>query len=144
MQLAYNEALKAWYEDEIPIGAVAVYKGEMIARNHNRVEQLKNATAHAEMLILSELSHHFNDWRLQEVTLYVTKEPCPMCSGAIFKSRIKEVVVGAYDPQQGCLGGCLDFNQKLLLYHKVSVRLETLEGACEQLIKTYFQLRREL
>ncbi|MDR1255136.1 MAG: nucleoside deaminase [Puniceicoccales bacterium] len=142
MQCAYNLALKAWHQGEIPIGAVAVVKRQIVSRAHNRVEQTKNACAHAEMQILYDLFQQKQDWRLTDVHLYVTKEPCPMCSGAIFKSRVPKVVVGAYDHQQGCLGGCLNFNQCLKLYHRVEVTTEPLNGHCETLLKTFFKLRR--
>jgi tRNA(adenine34) deaminase len=142
MRMAYNEALKAWREDEIPVGAVAVFKDKVMARNHNRVEGSKNATAHAEMLVLEETSRILDSWRLTGVTLYVTKEPCPMCAGALFKSRVREVFVGVSDFQQGCLGGRLDFNLDLALHHTLEVRYIPLNGACEDLIRTYFRLRR--
>jgi tRNA(adenine34) deaminase len=142
MRMAYNEAMKAWQEDEIPVGAVAVFEGKVMARTHNRVEQLKNAMAHAEMLVLREISQILDSWRLTGVTLYVTKEPCPMCAGAIFKSRVGKVFVGVSDLQQGCLGGRLDFNLDLALHHTLEVRYVPLGGACEDLIKTYFRLRR--
>ncbi|MDR0647408.1 MAG: nucleoside deaminase [Puniceicoccales bacterium] len=142
MQCAYNLALKAWHQGEIPIGAIAVVNQQIVSRAYNQVEQKKNACAHAEMQILYDLFQQKRDWRLTDVHLYVTKEPCPMCSGAIFKSRVPKVVVGVYDRQQGCLGGCLDFNQHLKLYHCVEVVTEPLNGYCETLLKTFFKLRR--
>lgn len=143
MENAYNQALKAWQLGEIPIGAVAVENGKIIATACNLVETKQDATAHAEMEIIRYLSKIRGDWRLNGITLYVTKEPCPMCSGAIYKSRISRVVVGVYDDIQGCLGGRIHFNDTLKLYHKVDVVQEGLEGACEHLLKTFFQLRRQ-
>lgn len=143
MQNAYNEALKAWQLGEIPIGAVAVENGKIIARACNLVETNHDATAHAEMEIIRCLSKARGDWRLNGITLYVTKEPCPMCSGAIYKSRISRVVLGVYDTVQGCIGGRIHFNDTLKLYHKLDVAQEGLEGACENLLKTFFDLRRK-
>lgn len=143
MKCAYNEALRAWQLGEIPIGAVAVVAGKIVARACNQVESMRDATAHAEMEIIRYLSKQKSDWRLNDVTLYVTKEPCPMCSGAIHKARIPKVVLGVWDEKQGCLGGCINFSDTLRLYHHVDVTCETLEGACETLLLTFFKLRRQ-
>jgi len=143
MKNAYNEALKAWQLGEIPIGAIAVEDGKIIAKACNLVETNHDATSHAEMEIIRYLSNLRGDWRLNGITLYVTKEPCPMCSGAIYKSRISRVVVGVYDAIQGCLGGRIHFNDILKLYHKIEVAQEGLNGTCENLLKTFFELRRK-
>lgn len=143
MRCAFNEALKAWDLGEIPIGAVGVINGEIVARAYNCVEAKNDATAHAEMEIIRYLSQKKGDWRLSDLTLYVTKEPCPMCSGAIYKSRIPRVVLGAFDTIQGCLGGRIHFNTILHLYHQVQVDYEPLNGLCEDMIKTFFKLRRK-
>lgn len=142
MRCAYDEALKAWAVGEIPIGAVGVVNDRIVAKGHNLVENKKDATAHAEMELIRKLSVQGNDWRLSDVTIYVTKEPCPMCSGAIYKSRIRQIFIGAYDTYQGCMGGCLHFNHALRLYHKIDVFVETLSGACEELLTTFFKLKR--
>ena len=143
MRCAFNEALKAWEKGEIPIGAVAIADDKLVARAHNAVETNHDPTAHAEMQLIRELSQKKGDWRLTDVTLYVTKEPCPMCAGAIYKARIPKVVVGVVDRQQGCLGGCLCLHTALRLYHRVSVEVEPLEDACERMLKTFFELRRQ-
>lgn len=143
MQCAYNEALRAWTLGEIPIGAIAVVNGEIVARACNQVENMRDATAHAEMQIIRDLSQKRSDWRLDDVTLYVTKEPCPMCSGAIHKARIPKVIVGIWDKTQGCMGGCIHFSKTLRLYHQVAVTCEPLNGACEELLLTFFKLRRQ-
>ena len=143
MENAYNQALKAWQLGEIPIGAVAVENGKIIASACNLVETNQDATAHAEMEIIRYLSKLRGDWRLNGIQLYVTKEPCPMCSGAIYKSRISRVVLGVYDTIQGCIGGKIHFNDTLKLYHKIEVEQEGLDGACENLLKTFFEIRRE-
>jgi tRNA(adenine34) deaminase len=143
MRYAFNEALKAWEKGEIPIGAVAVIDEKLVARAHNAVETNHDPTAHAEMQLIRELSQKKGDWRLTDVTLYVTKEPCPMCAGAIYKARIPKVVIGVVDDKQGCLGGCLCLHTMLRLYHRVSVEVEPLEDACERMLKTFFELRRQ-
>lgn len=142
MRCAYNEALRAWQLGEIPIGAVAVAEGKIVARAYNQVENMQDATAHAEMQIIRHLSKERGDWRLDDIVLYVTKEPCPMCSGAIHKARIPKVVVGVWDNTQGCMGGCINFSENLRLYHSVEVICEPLDGACEDLLLTFFKLRR--
>lgn len=144
MQCAYNEALKAWALGEIPIGAIAVREQQIVARSHNLVETKQDATCHAEMELLRQLASQQRHWRLNEITIYVTKEPCPMCAGAFYKSRIPKVVIGLHDPFQGCLGGRIHFNTTLRLYHTIEVILEPIQGACETLITTFFQLRRKV
>jgi tRNA(adenine34) deaminase len=143
MRCAYNQALMAWELGEIPIGAVAIVNNQIVVRAHNRVEEEWDASAHAEMQLLRHLSRGKKDWRLTDVTLYVTKEPCPMCTGAIFKARIPRVVLGTYDGQQGCLDGRLNFNEQLRLYHRVQVTTEPLNGRCELLLKAFFRLHRQ-
>ena len=143
MRFAYNETLKAWERGEIPIGAVAVADDKIAARAHNAVETHRDPTAHAEMQLIRTLAQKKGDWRLTDVTLYVTKEPCPMCAGAIYKARIPKVVIGVVDDKQGCLGGCLCLHTALRLYHRVSVEVEPLDGACERMLKTFFELRRQ-
>ena len=143
MKCAYNEALRAWELGEIPVGAIAVIDGEIVARACNQVETMRDATAHAEMQIIRHLSQKRSDWRLNDVTLYVTKEPCPMCSGAIHKARIPKVVVGVWDKAQGCIGGCIHFSEVLRLYYRVNVTCEPLDGVCEELLRAFFKLRRQ-
>ena len=142
MQCAYNEAIRAWWLGEIPSGAVAVVNNRIVGRAYNQVERQRDPCAHAEIQLIRRLARQRGDWRLTDVTIYVTKEPCPMCSGAIFKARIPRVVLGAYDRRQGCLGGCLHFNA-LGLYHHVDVSLNDLNGACERLLTTFFKMRRQ-
>ena len=105
MALAFNRAVDAWREDEVPIGAVIVKAGEVVASAHNAVESLKDPTAHAEILAITQAAKAIGDWRLNECTLYVTKEPCPMCAGAAIMSRLGRVVYAWGDPKMGCLGG---------------------------------------
>jgi tRNA(adenine34) deaminase len=105
MSLAFNLAVDAWRIDEVPIGAVIERGGEIIAAAHNEVERAGDPTAHAEMLAITQAARKIGDWRLNDCTLYVTKEPCPMCAGATIMSRLGRVVYAWGDPKMGCLGG---------------------------------------
>ena len=107
MQDAIRQAVKAYEADEVPVGAVIVRNGRVIARAWNQVEMLKDATAHAEMLALTAAEVAVGDWRLNDCTLYVTKEPCPMCAGALVHCRLARVVFGAPDPKGGAAGGAI-------------------------------------
>ena len=102
MEMALKQATKAFESDEIPIGAVVVENGTIIGRGFNQRETLKDPTAHAEMIAITAAANTIGDWRLNDSVLYVTKEPCPMCAGAIVNSRLKMVVFGCYDEQEGC------------------------------------------
>ena len=108
MMHAYNEAIEAWKKDEVPIGAVIEHEGRIIAAAHNQSRSTNDPTAHAEILAISQAAHALGDWRLNECTLYVTKEPCPMCSGALVIARIGKVFYGLSDEKMGCLGGATD------------------------------------
>jgi len=142
MKLAYNCALKAWAENEVPIGAVIEYGGEVIARGWNRVEALNDATAHAEILAITQATGIVGDWRLNDATLYVTKEPCPMCSGATIMARLKRVVYAVGDPKMGCLGGATALHTLPRLNHHLDVCGGVLEDECRELLQTYFKLKR--
>src|ERR1700719_4593545 len=111
MREALRLAAKARDADEVPVGAVVVRAGKIIARSFNQVELLKDATAHAEMLALTQAESAVGDWRLTDCTLYVTKEPCPMCAGAIIHTRLTRVVFGAGDPKGGAAGGAMNLLQ---------------------------------
>ena len=108
MQEALKEAQLAFDADEIPIGAIAVKDGEIIARGHNAVEELHSVTAHAEFQVLKQLESQFNDWRMTGITLYVTKEPCLMCAGMLVNARFSRVVFGLEDPNSGGTGGAVN------------------------------------
>src|SRR6201996_2479010 len=111
MREALRQAVKAYEQGEVPVGAVVVREGRIIARASNQVEMLKDATAHAEMLALTQAEEAVGDWRLTDCTLSVTKEPCPMCAGAIVHVRFARVVFGASDPKAGAAGGALNLLQ---------------------------------
>ncbi|MBO7521750.1 MAG: nucleoside deaminase [Opitutales bacterium] len=144
MSLAYNQALKAWEAGEIPVGAVIEHGGEVVAQAHNMVETLQDPTAHAEILAITQAAKNIGDWRLNGSTLYVTKEPCPMCSGAAVMSRVSRVVFGAPDKKMGFMGGAAKFHEMSGLNHKTVVADLVLKDECVNLIKTYFLLKRKL
>lgn len=142
MALAYNEAVEAWKEDEVPIGAVIVRDGEVIASAHNRTVSSNDPTAHAEMLAITQAAGTLNDWRLNECTLYVTKEPCPMCSGASVMARLGRVVFAWGDPKMGCLGGAFPVHELPKLNHRVQVVSGVMEDECRAILQAYFKMKR--
>ncbi len=142
MWLAYNQAIDAWNQDEVPIGAVIVLGGEVIAAAHNQRDSSKDPTAHAEILAMTQAAKAVDNWRLTDATLYVTKEPCPMCSGATLMSRLKRVVYAVGDPKMGCLGGATDLNALPGSNHHLELTRGVLEKPCLDLIRAYFQLKR--
>ena len=142
MWLAYNQAIDAWKQDEVPIGAVIELGGEVIASAHNRRDSTRDPTAHAEILALGQAAKAVGDWRLNGATLYVTKEPCPMCSGATLMSRLKRVVYAVSDPRMGCLGGATDLNGLPQSNHHLEISRGILEKPCLELVQAYFKLKR--
>ena len=143
MWLAYNQAVDAWKQDEVPIGAVIELGGEVIAAAHNRRDSTRDPTAHAEILALGQAAKAVGDWRLNGATLYVTKEPCPMCSGATLMSRLKRVVYAVGDPKMGCLGGATDLNSLPQSNHHLEISRGILEKPCLELVQAYFKLKRQ-
>ena len=144
MAHAYNEAIKAWELDEVPVGAVIEHGGRIIASAHNRSRAANDPTAHAEILAISQAAHALGDWRLHECTLYVTKEPCPMCSGALVIARIKEVFFGLTDEKMGCLGGAIDLGALPRSNHQFTSTGGILEGANHAILKAFFEKKRKL
>ncbi len=143
MSLAYNQAIDAWREDEVPVGAVIVAGGEVIGASHNRVEGTGDPTAHAEVLAITQAASRLGDWRLEGATVYVTKEPCPMCSGALVMSRVKRVCFAVADPKMGCLGGAANLNELPRSNHHFEVTAGgVLEPECRELIQAFFRIRR--
>ncbi len=142
MSLAYNQAIDAWREDEVPIGAVIELGGEVIASAHNQRDSTRDPTAHAEIIALGQAARALGAWRLNQATLYVTKEPCPMCSGATLMARVKRVVFAVSDPKMGCLGGATDLNALPQSNHHLELTRGVLEKPCLELIRAYFQLKR--
>lgn len=142
MWLAYNQAIDAWKQDEVPIGAVIVLGGEVIASAHNQRDSTRDPTAHAEILAMTQAARSVDNWRLTDATLYVTKEPCPMCSGATLMSRLKRVVFAVSDPKMGCLGGATDLTALPQSNHRLDLTRGVLEKPCLELLQAYFKLKR--
>ncbi len=142
MSLAYNQAIDAWREDEVPIGAIIEFGGEVIAAAHNQVDGTGDPTAHAEILAMTQAARAIGDWRLIGATLYVTKEPCPMCSGAALMARLKRVVFAVNDPKMGCLGGAADLNALPQANHHLQIGRSVLENECREILQTFFRTKR--
>jgi tRNA(adenine34) deaminase len=140
---ALRQAAKAYEADEVPVGAVIVREGRIIARAFNQVELLKDATAHAEMLALTQAEQAVGDWRLTDCTLYVTKEPCPMCAGAMVHTRLARVIFGAGDPKGGAAGGALNLLQFPTLNHRCEITSGLRQEECRTLLKDFFSEQRD-
>jgi tRNA(adenine34) deaminase len=139
---ALRQAVKAYEREEVPIGAVVVRNGHIIGRAYNQVETLKDATAHAEMLALTQAESAVGDWRLTDCTLYVTKEPCPMCAGAIVHVRLARVVYGVGDPKAGAAGGAMNVLQFPTLNHRCDITRGVREPECTGLLQSFFAEQR--
>ena len=141
-----NEALrlagKAYREGEIPVGAVIVQKNKIIGRGYNQRERLKDPTAHAEILAITAAAGTLENWRLTDCTLYVTKEPCPMCAGAIINSRMRLLVFGAYDEEKGCCGSLYQLCGDRRLDSKTAVKGGVEEEKCKVILQEFFQTKR--
>ena len=138
MAEALRQAQRAYIAEEVPVGAVIVHKGHIIGRAFNQVEQLKDATAHAEMLALTQAQATMGDWRLSDCDLYVTKEPCPMCAGAIYHCRIKRVIFGCRDEKGGAAGGWINLLQTENLNHSSEITPDILSQESVALLKSFF------
>lgn len=139
MRAALRCARQAADADEVPVGAVAVKNGMIIARSWNQVELLKDATAHAELLLISSLPQIIGDWRLDDVDIYVTKEPCAMCAGAMVNSRVRRVIYGLPDPRSGCAGSALDITGYPGMLHQVEVVRGVLQDECKEMFQDFFR-----
>ena len=142
MRMALEEAQKAAAEHEIPVGAVVVKDGEVIARAHNRRENDHDPTAHAELIALREAARLLGDWRLRGCTLYVTLEPCPMCAGAMVMSQLSQCVYGAADEKQGCCGSVYDLPGDPALAGQTKWQSGVLAEECGEMMRTFFAGRR--
>ena len=143
MSMALREAQKAYDLGEVPIGAVIVLENQVIARAHNQVEMLKDGTAHAEMLAITQAANAIGNWRLNGARLFVTKEPCAMCAGAMVNSRVDEVVFGCADPRSGCAGSALDVTRFPGMLHRVEVVSGVLQEDCLYILQRFFRERRD-
>ncbi len=139
MRLALDEAKKAADEGEVPVGAVAVFGGEVVGTGRNQRELAKDPTAHAEMLALQQAAGKLGAWRLTGVTLYVTLEPCAMCAGAVVLSRIDRLVYGTKDPKAGAVGSLMDLVKDPRLNHRVEWQDGVLAGECSDILKQFFR-----
>ena len=142
MQFAYNEALKAFKQDEVPIGAVILYNDKIIGRGYNQVEQLKDSTAHAEIISITSAANSLNDWRLNDASIYVTKEPCLMCFGAILNSRIKNIYYGFPDSKHG-FKSKLKKENLFLNNHLKHIEGNVLELDCKKIVEDFFVSKRK-
>jgi tRNA(adenine34) deaminase len=142
MGQALRQARMAANREEVPIGAVIVRNGEIIARAWNQVEMLKDATAHAEMLAITQAENATGDWRLNDCDIYVTKEPCPMCAGAIILARLRRVIYGCPDPKTGGAGGMINLLQMPPLNHQCEITAGVREAECKELLQHFFREKR--
>ena len=139
MKAALQQAKKALLLGEVPIGCVIVYEDHIIARGYNRRNTDKNTLAHAEITAIRRASRKIGDWRLEDCTLYVTLEPCQMCSGAIVQARIPQVVIGCMNPKAGCAGSILNLLEMPEFNHQVQVTRGILEAECSAILKQFFK-----
>jgi tRNA(adenine34) deaminase len=144
MRIALKLAEKAFTQNEIPIGAIIVKENRIIGRGYNQKERLTDPTAHAEIISISAASSTLNDWRLNGTTLYVSKEPCSMCAGAIVNSRISRLVFGAYDNHKGCCGSLYQICGDKRLGSNTVVKGGVLEDKCAEILKDFFHLKRKM
>lgn len=143
MREALRQAEKALKAEEVPVGAVVVQAGRIIARAWNQVELLKDATAHAEMLAITQAEAAVGDWRLSDCDLYVTKEPCPMCAGALVHVRMRRVIFGCSDDRGGAAGGAMNLLQQPTLNHRCDITGGVLSDECAALLQSFFRARRK-
>ena len=142
MKLALLQAQKAYEKDEIPVGAIVVKEGKVIGRGYNQREMLNDPTAHAEIIAITAAANTIEDWRLNDCILYVTKEPCAMCAGAIINSRLKMVVFGCYDKEMGCCGSLYQLCGDSQLRNSTAVKGGIMEQECLSIIHDFFQIQR--
>jgi len=144
MREALRLAAKAREKDEVPVGAVVVRAGKIIGHAYNQVELLKDATAHAEMLALTQAEAAIGDWRLVDCDLYVTKEPCVMCAGALIHVRIRRLVFGCADPRGGAAGSVMNLLQIPALNHRCEITSGILQDECATILQDFFRKKRSL
>lgn len=144
MQQAIAQAQAAAELDEVPVGCVIVHRGRIVAAAHNRCEQLRDATAHAEMIAITQASESIGDWRLEDCSLFVTLEPCIMCAGAILQSRIPRVVFGAVDPKAGAVGSLYNLLNDNRLNHRCEVVSGVMAAECGRLLTEFFKRKRAM
>ncbi len=139
MREALKQARKAIRLGEVPIGCVIVYQGKIIGRGYNKRNTKKTTLAHAELIAIEKASKYMGDWRLEDCVMYVTLEPCQMCSGAIVQARIKKVVVGTMNPKAGCAGSILNLLQMKEFNHQVELETGVLQKECTEVLQEFFK-----
>lgn len=144
MKEALKEAKKAYKKLEVPVGCVIVKEGQIIARAHNLKETKLDTTKHAEIIAIQKASKKLNSWRLLDCEMYVTLEPCSMCTGAIINSRIKKLYIGTKDPKTGACGSVLNLLEDYTFNHKVEVKREVMKDECEEILKSFFKELRKI
>ncbi|MBP7056145.1 MAG: tRNA adenosine(34) deaminase TadA [Candidatus Omnitrophica bacterium] len=142
MEEALKEATKALDKDEVPVGAVIVHDGKIIARAHNQIKLLKDPTAHAEMIAITQAAAHLSNERLIDTVMYVTVEPCSMCAGALVLARVKRLVYGAPDPKTGACGSIMDITRDKRLNHRLEVVAGVRKEDCASLLQEFFRGKR--
>lgn len=143
MGFAFKEAERAFDEGEIPVGAVIIQKNSIIGKGHNMRETLNDPTAHAEIIAITSAASTIESWRLDECTMYVTLEPCPMCAGAVLNARIPRIVFGAYDEKAGMCGSVDNLCDMNLLNHRAAVKGGVEEAKCKSILKAFFKKTRD-
>ncbi len=143
MHEALKEAQKAFQEEEVPVGAVIVHQGKIIARDHNQVERLKDPTAHAEIIAITSAANYLGTKWLNQASLYVTIEPCSMCAGALVLARIKNLYFGAGDPKTGACGSVINIANHKKLNHRIKVTGGILQEECSSILKDFFKNKRK-
>lgn len=143
MKFAFAQAEKAFDKNEVPIGSIIVSNEGIIGRGYNQCESLNDPTAHAEIIAITSASNTLKNWRLSDCTLYVTKEPCAMCSGALINARVSMVVFGAYDDKEGCCGSLYQLCQEPRFNHQLSIKGGIMEEPCKGIIKEFFNKKRK-
>lgn len=143
MNEALKEARKAYNKEEIPVGAIIVKNGEIIARGHNQKEYKKDSTKHAEIIAINKACKKLEAWRLTNCEMYITLEPCAMCAGAIINSRIKKIYIGTMDPKTGACGSVLNLLKDFTFNHNVEIETEIVQQDCEKILKEFFKTLRE-
>lgn len=139
MREAVRQAKKAYAKEETPIGCVIVREGKIIARGYNKRNEKRNTLAHAELIAINKASRVVGDWRLEDCTMYVTLEPCPMCAGAIVQARVSRVVIGSMNPKAGCAGSVTNLLCMDGLNHQVEIQTGVLEDECSRLMSGFFR-----
>ena len=142
MKEAIKQAKKAYDKEEIPLGAVIVKDGKIIARGYNKKEEKKDTTQHAEIIAIQKASRKIGAWRLQDCEMYVTLEPCAMCTGALIQARLKRVYIGTMDPKTGACGSVLNLLEDYKFNHKVEVETNIMQKECEKILKDFFKYLR--